>query len=110
MKYVVPFGRILFSLIFILAGFTHFSAATIAYATQQGVPVAPLAVPLSGVIALLGGFSIALGYRVKWGAWLIVLFLIPVTFTMHAFWKVHDPMMFQLQMAMFMKNLAMLGG
>lgn len=29
---------------------------------------------------------------------------------MHAFWNVPNPMMRQIQMAMFMKNVAMLGG
>jgi putative oxidoreductase len=29
---------------------------------------------------------------------------------MHNFWAVTDPMMRQMQMAMFMKNIAMLGG
>jgi putative oxidoreductase len=66
-------------------------------------------VPLSGIFALAGGLSILLGYRAKVGAWLIALFLIPVTLTMHKFWAVHDPMMAQLQMVMFMKNVAMLG-
>ena len=110
MKYIVPIGRIFFSLMFIMAGFTNFSKSAIGYAASQGVPLASLAVPLSGLIALAGGLSIALGFRTKWGAWLIVLFLIPVTFTMHAFWKVQDPMMFQIQMANFMKNISMLGG
>jgi putative oxidoreductase len=53
---------------------------------------------------------VAIGYRARMGAWLIVLFLVPVTLTMHAFWAVHDPQMAQLQQAMFMKNLSMLGG
>jgi len=39
-----------------------------------------------------------------------VLFLIPVTFMMHKFWTVSDPMMAQIQMVMFMKNVSMLGG
>ena len=110
MKYIVPIGRIFFSLMFIMAGFTNFSKSAIGYAASQGVPLASLAVPLSGLIALAGGLSIALGFQTKWGAWLIVLFLIPVTFTMHQFWKVQDPMMFQIQMANFMKNISMLGG
>ena len=55
------------------------------------------------------GLSILLGYRAKLGAWLIVLFLIGVT-PMHKFWGITDPMMFQMQFAMFMKNIAMLGG
>ena len=59
---------------------------------------------------MAGGLSILLGYRAKVGAWLIALFLIPVTLMMHNFWAVHDPMMAQLQMVMFMKNVAVLGG
>jgi uncharacterized membrane protein YphA (DoxX/SURF4 family) len=40
------------------------------------VPLAPIGVPLSGVVTLAGGFSIRLGYRDKIGAWLPVLFLV----------------------------------
>jgi putative oxidoreductase len=59
---------------------------------------------------MLGALSIILGFKARLGGWLIVLFLIPVTFVMHRFWEVKDPMMQQMQMAMFMKNLSMLGG
>ncbi len=103
-------GRILYSLIFLLAGPFHFSHQDIAYAAQQGVPLPGLLVPASGVIALAGGLSILLGYRARVGAWLLVLFLVPVTLMMHNFWAVKDPMMAQMQMAMFMKNLSILGG
>jgi putative oxidoreductase len=65
---------------------------------------------LSGVLALLGGLSVLVGYQAKWGAWLLILFLVPVTLLMHNFWVVKDPMMAQMQMAMFMKNLSMIGG
>jgi putative oxidoreductase len=51
-----------------------------------------------------------LGYRAKIGAWLLVLFLVPVTLMMHNFWAVKDPMMARIQMAMFLKNVTMLGG
>jgi putative oxidoreductase len=110
MRYVTPLGRLLFSLIFIMTLATHFTTMAIGYAGQSGVPMAGVLVPLSGVIAALGGFSVLLGYKAKLGAWLLVLFLVPVTFTMHAFWAVADPMMRQIQIAMFMKNLSMLGG
>lgn len=103
-------GRVFFSLIFLLSGLNHFSKQTIAFAASQGVPLASLAVPLSGVIAVVGGLSILLGYRAKIGAWLIVLFLVPITFSMHKFWGVTDPMTAQIQMIMFMKNISMLGG
>jgi putative oxidoreductase len=83
---------------------------TIAYAASQGVPLASIAVPFSGLLALAGGLSILLGYRARIGAWLIVLFLVGVTPMMHNFWTVTDPMMYQMQMVMFMKNVSMLGG
>jgi len=102
-------GRILYSAIFILSGPNHFKAQTIGYAAAQGVPLASIAVPLSGIIALLGGLSIALGYRARLGAWLIVLFLVPVTLMMHRFWGLSDPQVAQLQLAMFIKNVALLG-
>jgi len=103
-------GRIFYVLIFLMAGAGHFSKQSIGYAASQGVPLASILVPLSGVVALAGGLSILLGYRAKLGAWLIALFLVPVTLTMHKFWAIADPMMAQMQMAMFMKNLSMLGG
>jgi putative oxidoreductase len=103
-------GRILFSAIFVMSGFLHFSQQEIAYAAQAGVPMAGVLVRASGLLALAGGLSILLGYRAKIGAWLLVLFLVPVTLMMHNFWAVKDPMMAQIQMAMFLKNLTMLGG
>jgi putative oxidoreductase len=106
---VVFLGRLLFALIFIMSGPRHFLSETIAYAASQGVPMASIAVPFSGTLALIGGLSILLGYRAKIGAWLIVLFLAGIT-PMHNFWAVADPMMHQMQMIMFMKNLSMLGG
>jgi len=110
MKVVVLIGRILFSLIFLLSGFHHFSGATIAYAAAQGVPMASVLVPLSGIISIFGALSIMLGFKAKFGGLLILVFLIPVTFMMHNFWAMTDPMMKQMQMAMFMKNISIMGG
>src|SRR5215216_7998631 len=110
MKYIVLLGRILYSAMFLKSAPGHFTGQMLGYASSQGVPAASFLVPLSGILALLGGISIVLGFKAKWGAWLIVLFLIPVTFMMHAFWKETDPMQKQVQMAMFMKNISMLGG
>jgi len=107
---LVLLGRVFFALIFITAGPNHFLHQTIAYAASQGVPMASIAVPLSGLMALVGGLLIALGYRAKLGAWLLALFLVGVTPMLHNFWAVSDPMMRQMQMVMFMKNIAMLGG
>ena len=109
MRYLVALGRVFYSLIFIAGGLGHFSHQEIAYAASQRVPNANLLVPVSGLIAIVGGLSILLGFHGKVGAWLLVLFLVPVTFMMHNFWAVKDPMMQQFQMAMFLKNISMLG-
>jgi putative oxidoreductase len=109
MRYVALLGRILFALIFITAAPRHFTHEGIQHATDLGVPFAGLMVPISRVMALIGGLSIALGYRARWGAWLLVGFLVPVTLVMHAFWTLHDPASIHIQQAMFAKNLSMLG-
>jgi putative oxidoreductase len=87
----------------------HFSAQGIGYAAQSGVPWPNVLVPLSGILALAGGLSVLLGYHARIGALLLVLFLIPVTLTMHAFWNIPDATMARMQMVMFMKNVSMLG-
>jgi putative oxidoreductase len=107
---VVVLGRFFFALIFLFAAPNHFTKQTIAFSASQGVPLAGIAVPLSGVIAIAGGVSILLGYRAKLGAWLLVLFLVPVTLMLHKFWTVTDPMMAQIQMILFLKSVSMLGG
>ena len=76
-----------------------------------------LAVAKKVIIASIGLLAIALLAsgcernslrRVE--AWFLAIFLVPVTLTMHNFWAMKDPMMAQIQMAMFTKNLSMLGG
>jgi putative oxidoreductase len=109
MRYVVLAGRILFTLIFITAAPRHFSREGIQHAAQLGVPLATLVVPISGVLALAGGLSIALGYKARLGAWALVVFLVPVTFMMHAFWRLPDPVLAHTQQALFAKNISMLG-
>lgn len=109
MKYTVLIGRILFSFMFLMTIMNSFSSQAVQYATGAGVPMPSLLVPLSGIMAFLGAVSIIIGYKAKIGAWLIVLFLLPVTFMMHKFWTATDPMAMQMQMGMFMKNISMLG-
>jgi putative oxidoreductase len=109
-KYAVLAGRQLFSIIFITASAGHFSQQTIESAARHGVPMAALLVPVSGVIALMGGLSVLVGFQTRLGAWLLVLFLVPVTLVMHNFWAAPDAITFQIEQAMFMKNLTMLGG
>src|SRR5713226_2101605 len=109
MRYVYLVGRILFALVFITAAPRHFTHEGIQHAADLGVPAAGLFVPISGIMALLGGLSVATGFKAHWGAWVLVAFLLPVTFTMHAYWQLHDAGSIHIQQAMFGKNLSMLG-
>ncbi len=110
MRALVPIGRVLFSLIFITSVFGNFSRGAIDSAAAHGVPLATVLVPLSGILALVGGVSVLLGYRARFGAFLLLLFLVPVTIIMHRFWGVADPQVAMIQRVNFMKNLSMIGG
>ena len=110
MRVLFPVARLLFALIFIIAAPRHFTREGIEHAASLGLPAASFLVPVSGVMALIGGLSVAVGYRTRWGACLLVGFLVPVTLVMHAYWRQSDPTAFHIQQAMFVKNLSMLGG
>jgi putative oxidoreductase len=110
MPVLVLIGRILFSWIFVAAIMAHFKPEMIQSAATKGIPAAALLVPAAGILAFLGGLSISLGYYARIGGLCIVLFLIPVTLTMHAFWKESDPMHMHMQLTNFKKNIGLLGG
>lgn len=113
MEVVFLVGRILFVLAFVLSGSTvHLLQARqgIEYARMYRVPAPELTVPLSGLMAVLGGLSVAFGIWGDLGALLLVAFLLPVAFYMHAFWKESDPQQKANQMAHFLKNISMAGG
>lgn len=110
MKYIVVLGRFLYSLIFVLAAFGHFTRNSIDHAAAQGVWLPEILVPLSGVMCLVGGLSVMLGYKAKLGAWILFLFLVPVTLVMHQFWGFQDPITAMIERIMFMKNLSLIGG
>ncbi len=109
MSYVLLLGRILFSSIFILKSFCHFSPTIIDKAAHAGVPLAVLLVPVAGLLCLLGGLSILLGYKAKMGAWFLIIFLVPVTLIMHRFWEMKGGPFAFLHEFCFMKNMSLLG-
>jgi uncharacterized membrane protein YphA (DoxX/SURF4 family) len=106
-------ARILFVLVFIFSGATvHLLQRRqgIQYAQMYGVPMAEIGVPLTGIMAVVGGALVALGVWGDLGALLIAAFLVLITPLMHAFWRETDPMQKQSQMSNFIKNVGLLGG
>ena len=68
-----------------------------------------VAVFATGLLLLGGGAGILLGVYVKCAIALLSIFLIGVTFQMHRYWDVPDPMMRSIENVNFYKNLALLG-
>ena len=111
MQYLFLAGRILYGGFFALAGLDHFRHLGIMtpYTAAKGVPAPKLAVLGSGVLIVLAGLSILLGYRPTWGVVLLTIFLLPVSFLMHNFWTATNPQAGQIDRVMFKKNIALLG-
>jgi len=66
-------------------------------------------VVLSLACELLGGASLLLGFKMRAGSILLLCFLLGVTFTQNAFWLMPIDER-AMQTAMFLKNLAIMGG
>lgn len=112
MKTPFLLGRIVFGGFFLYSGIHHFQKykSMAQYAGSKGVPQPEAAVLGTGTLLTLGGTSILLGAKPKWGAVAILTFLAGVSPTMHDFWNEKDPMQKQNSMVNFMKNMALLGG
>lgn len=104
-------GRILYGGFFLISGINHFLKMNSykPYVASKGVPAAALAVVGSGLLILLGGLSVLLGFWPYIGLLLIVVFLLGATPMMHTFWSVADPMAKMNDQINFMKNVALLG-
>lgn len=79
------------------------------YAGQKGVPLPALLVPLTGVQLIAGSLLVVFGIWADLGALLLALFLLPTMLTMHAFWRLEDPLERQQDEVHFLKDLALLG-
>ena len=105
-------GRIIYGAFFVMMAFNHLGSSReglIGYAASKGIPAPKYAVIGSGLLLLVGGLSIITGFLPWLGIAAVVLFLTPVSFQMHNFWKVEDPQTKMAEMTQFMKNMAMLG-
>jgi putative oxidoreductase len=104
-------GRILLALIFIISGFGKISgyAGTAGYMASKGLPMVAVLLPLTILVELGGGLLIALGWKTRWAAAIVFLFLIPVTLVFH------NPTGLgaaeaQQQMINLLKNVSIMGG
>jgi len=104
-------GRILMALIFLISGFgklTNFSG-TAGSMASKGMLMAEFLLVGAIIFELGGAIMLVIGWKVRWGALMLILFTVPATLTFHNLWTV-DAAQYQNQLAHFMKNVAMIGG
>jgi putative oxidoreductase len=111
MDVVVLIGRILFGMMFINSGISHFTGLDnmTGYAQMKKIPMARLSVMASGALILVGGLMVVLGIWADLGALLLVAFLVPTAFLMHNFWADPDPQSKLADLVNFFKNIALAG-
>ncbi len=124
-------GRLCLSIIFIVSGLykvfhwdeTKESLVTAidAHFTSQTLPVfiqeifrlildqLPVFLGIAAGCELMGSALLLLGIGVRFGAFLLLAFLVPTTFVFHHFWLLEGADQ-NIQMIMFLKNLAIVGG
>ncbi len=76
---------------------------------QEAIPHAQAILSIGTAFEIIGGILLLIGIKVRFGAFLLILFLIPTTILYHPYWMLeghkHD-----MQLVMFLKNIAILGG
>ncbi len=104
-------GRVLLSLMFVISGFGKISAFadTARSIASEGLPLPQLLTVFAIMIEFGGGVAIAVGFKTRWAALALAMFLIIITPIFHPFWSA-PPDQALMQNINFMKNLSILGG
>lgn len=105
-------GRVMFTLIFFLSGITHFTnLQEYAALMPAAIPFRAFWVTISAVVELIGATMVVTNRYPRLGGWLIALFLVPVTVTVHgvAMVTAPDAQMRGIQTSFFLKGVTMTG-
>jgi len=108
-KWTQFLGRVALGTIFLVSGAGKLVAwhGTVAYAASKGVP--ELLLVIATVLELAGGIGVVLGYKTRWAAVALLVFLVPVTLVFHGFWAAAANE-HRAQLVNFLKNLSIAGG
>lgn len=101
-------GQVLLGLFFLQSGLMHFMKMDmmLKFAKERNLPSPKLAVAVGGLFLIAGGLSVLTGMYLEHGLWLLVIFMILVNLTMHAFWSMKGEEK-MTNMHFFMGNLAL---
>lgn len=62
------------------------------------------------LVEFIGGLSLVFGFWTRFGALLLLIYMVPATLIFHDFWMVAEHVSRSLQTTLFLKNLAIFGG
>lgn len=104
-------ARLLLAAMFIIAGAGKLTniEGTAGYIASGGLPFASVLAVFVGLLELLGGLAIVVGFKARWAALALALFTIAASLLFHKFWAVAAEQQ-MVQQLMFMKNMAVAGG
>lgn len=104
-------ARLCLALIFMFSGVSKliFFDQTQAYMASKGFTAIPLFLFGAALVELIGGLCLVFGYKTRFGATILLLFLIPTTLIFHDFWNISGADQ-AIEQIMFLKNLAIFGG
>ena len=104
-------GRALLSAVFLVAGARKIMiwGAQVGYFTKLGFPAPEFFTVVAILIELGAGLALLVGWRTRWAAWLLALFVLIATFMAHRFWE-FDAAQVANQLNHFLKNVAIIGG
>jgi putative oxidoreductase len=104
-------ARLFLSAIFIFSGVGKliFYDQTHAYMAAKGFTAIPFFLISAALLELIFGFCLLLGYKARFVAGILFLFLIPTSIIFHNFWM-HEGADRALQQILFLKNIAIMGG
>ncbi|MBP6014772.1 MAG: DoxX family protein [Alphaproteobacteria bacterium] len=114
MQFFATFGRVILGLYFLAAGAGKISSPVpvdqIAHMTAQGIPSAEIMFVLAGACETIAGICMIIGLQVRLVAALLAAFCVLASVALHAFWAAPEGHEKLVQMIMFMKNIATMGG
>jgi len=104
-------GRMLLALLFVISGFGKIPGfqGTVGHIASKGLPLPQVLAALAVLCELGGGIAIALGWKTRWVAAAMILFMIVITPIFHNFWAAPPDQVIN-QQTNFMKNVSILGG
>ena len=104
-------GRILMAIIFLKSGIGKIGgfAGTAGYMASKGLPMAEVLLVITIIIEIGAAAMLIVGWKARWGAAALFLWMIPVTLLFHNFWAMPADQQY-VQSIMFFKNVTMMGG